>query len=279
MNAKLLANILHKQASQGCSPAAAIAVVWDILQQEQQTSQEIDLPFMGNDNNTQATMLAMMAKNIIELWPGLTLVEYARLLKKMSKGSVVLLGCALCYAVKPTPPAIKLCGALLDAEVYPNTDKEEMRCVFTSCECKGKYSEADIVAALQHYFPSVIITFDVQADKPWQNTGVHIKATEKAIINYQSGTWYISPSVPNCDAEGNYRYIAKTGYAMQYKPEGGLIGRIGTEVFWVGAHCETPPGAVGELQLCPNDDLDARYGCGLRDNSGSLKVSITVKDR
>lgn len=118
------------------------------------------------------------------------------------------------------------------------------------------------------------VTFEVFANKLWQNTGVKVTRGEKAVITHQSGTWNISPSVRGCGANGSNGYIAKPGYTMPGRPEGGLIGRVGNDVFWVGSKGETPDGVQGEVELCANDDLDGRYGAGFKDNGGSLIVEI-----
>lgn len=120
------------------------------------------------------------------------------------------------------------------------------------------------------------VTYQVHADRKWQKTGIKVTKLEKAVITYRDGSWNISPAVRGCGANGTGVYIAKPGYTMPGKPEGGLIGRIGSDVFWIGSRGETPAGLQGELELCVNDDLDGRYGAGFQDNSGSITVEIAL---
>lgn len=124
--------------------------------------------------------------------------------------------------------------------------------------------------------PRSNVSFEVYADKKWQKTGITVTEQEQAEVTYVSGSWNISPAVRNCDSDGNSRYIAKEGYTMPGKAEGGMIGRIGSSVFWIGKKGETPKGLKGELELCANDDLDGRYGKGFTDNSGSIVVKIDL---
>ncbi len=118
-------------------------------------------------------------------------------------------------------------------------------------------------------------TIEIFANQPWQRTGLTLTKAEKIKIEYQSGWWFISPTVNNCDGNGAGP-LGKPGYTMVGVREGSLIGRVGEQVFYVGNNGETPEGTEGELELCPNDDLEGRYGAGLRDNSGSLTVKLTL---
>ncbi|MDD2967493.1 MAG: hypothetical protein PHN64_08475 [Desulfovibrionaceae bacterium] len=261
VNSETLTEALRQQVRESKSPAEAVSAVLTSLQIASSTRRE----------NTQ-TPLSAVSQAVTAVWAAMSLVEYARLLRPYSQSAMELV-LALYAAIIPHPSAIEMCWALLDDHVYPQTGKEEMRSILNACG----YSDTDISQALNACFPdSKAITVEVQAGRAWQNTGACIGAGEKAIIEYQSGTWSISPAIPNCGASGSSSHIAKNGYAMPNKPEGGLIGRIGGTVFWAGKYGETPLGIVGELQLCPNDDLQGVYGAGLKDNSGSVKVKITV---
>lgn len=78
------------------------------------------------------------------------------------------------------------------------------------------------------------------------------------------------------DGRGNPVYIAKSGYTLPGASEGALIGRVGSAgtPFLIGDLAQIPAGQQGELQLCINDDLDGRYGVGLKDNQGALTVRV-----
>ena len=68
----------------------------------------------------------------------------------------------------------------------------------------------------------------------------------------------------------------KPGYLCLGAPEGSLVGRIGQNVFPLGSDSKTPEGMEGELELCINDDIDGRYGAGLKDNTGIIEFELTL---
>ncbi|WP_436858387.1 hypothetical protein [Citrobacter tructae] len=198
----------------------------------------------------------------------LSLLDYAKLLRPYSK-SVGELAEAIC---EMAADAAELVAVLLDGEVYPLASKDEIREALGRCG----YSSRDVDMAIRLNFA---VTFVVQANRPWQDTGITLEANEKAVIQYLSGWWFISPQLPRCDGNGGPRRISYPDYALPGYPEGGLVGRVNNQAFWVGNQCETPAGLTGKLALCPNDDLPGSYGVGLADNIGSLTVKISVKRR
>lgn len=119
-------------------------------------------------------------------------------------------------------------------------------------------------------------TVAVQANRPWQNTGVQLNGISPRLVRYVSGLWSASPAGGMVDGRGNPRYVAKAGYTLPGASEGALIGRVGDtgEPFLIGDLAEIPAGRRGELQLCINDDLNGRYGVGLQDNQGELTVRV-----
>lgn len=123
------------------------------------------------------------------------------------------------------------------------------------------------------------VLFEVHAALPWQKTGIILTPKEKAVIVYQSGTWSVSSDASGCDADGGYRRLKYSEYPVPGAAEGALVGRVGDQVFLAGLSSQTPENASGELQFCPNDDLLGIYGSGLSDNSGSIKVMITIVPR
>lgn len=119
-------------------------------------------------------------------------------------------------------------------------------------------------------------TVTVQANQPWQGTGVQLNGISAQLVRYVSGRWSASPAGGMVDGRGNPVYIAKSGYTLPGASEGALIGRVGSAgtPFLIGDLAQIPAGQQGELQLCINDDLDGRYGVGLQDNQGALTVRV-----
>ncbi len=118
--------------------------------------------------------------------------------------------------------------------------------------------------------------FLVQSKKAWQSTGITVNAGDT--ISYQAGEWTANPGDNNgnlYDADGNPSFInTLPGYAMPGQNMGMLVGRVGEITFAIGNSGSVPASVSGILELCINDDLDGRYGDGLTDNSGSVRVLI-----
>ncbi|WP_291287530.1 hypothetical protein [Flavobacterium sp.] len=116
---------------------------------------------------------------------------------------------------------------------------------------------------------------------PWLNTGVRLNEKRVATIKYVDGLWTANPNINNgqlYNSAGNPTFIeAKPGYALPGKNEGALVGKVGDTVFLIGLGASTPPGVVGTLELCINDDLKGLYGAGLTDNKGEVNVKISVE--
>ncbi|NWE22140.1 GMC family oxidoreductase [Pseudomonas sp. P7548] len=119
-------------------------------------------------------------------------------------------------------------------------------------------------------------TVQVQANQPWQGTGVQISGPSPRWVRYISGKWLASPVGGMVDGNGSPGLIAKPGYTLPGANEGALVGRVGSSgtPFLLGDKGAVPPGQSGELQLCINDDLEGRYGIGLADNQGALTVQV-----
>ena len=120
-------------------------------------------------------------------------------------------------------------------------------------------------------------TVQVQANQPWQGTGVQINGPSPRLVRYLSGHWFASPAGGMVDGNGSAGLTAKPGYTLPGANEGALIGRISSTgaPFLIGDLAQIPAGQQGELQLCINDDLEGRYGVGLADNQGALTVQVT----
>ncbi|MEE9927579.1 hypothetical protein [Microvirgula aerodenitrificans] len=165
--------------------------------------------------------------------------------------------------------ALDLGGILLNPNVYPQTGRPELSHALTG----AGFSPDETLLAANILYP---VQVTVLATQPWQSTGVQVTGTQTTSINYVSGNWYASPGTGNCTGTGDPRLIAKPGYTLPGAPEGALVGRIGGRVFLVGNAASAPQGAAGLLELCINDDLDGRYGMGLKDNRGSLLIKIST---
>lgn len=124
--------------------------------------------------------------------------------------------------------------------------------------------------------------FTVQAQLPWQPTGVSIPPGVAVTIAYQNGLWTADPetNLGNLyDAGGCPNVIVptdQTSYPITGVRMGALVGRVaGGAPFLIGAGPYTILSAAGgPLELCINDDLTGRYGAGLKDNRGSVTTFI-----
>lgn len=170
----------------------------------------------------------------------------------------------------PNMAAVDVGRVLLDAQAFPQLTSGDMG----SALIYAGFDQADSSAAVGQLY-SVKVTFNVQANQAWQNTGITVKAGDRVSITYQGGVWTANPYTGMVDANGNPGYIAKPGYTMQGAYEGALIGQVSGNVFLVGDNGTVPQGVAGPLLLCINDDLNDQYGCGLADNSGSVTMQIT----
>lgn len=165
--------------------------------------------------------------------------------------------------------AVSLGAVILNKNIFPDTAKARMNEILPYCG----YSDAEIAKAVKILYPAVVI---IDSRKPWQKTGVKIEADEIVSVK-ADGLWKISPQLGSTDANGSSWFIGKEGYAMPGKAEGALVGRLGSELMLIGKSKEILAGKTGELELCPNDDLESKYGAGLADNVGKMTVTITVR--
>ncbi|MGY4526846.1 GMC family oxidoreductase [Pseudomonas sp. TE21394] len=151
--------------------------------------------------------------------------------------------------------------------VFPTTGTANPTLTITALT----FQAADVVAS-----DLLKRTVQVQANQAWQGTGVQVNGQSWQLAVCTGGQWTANPATGMVGAAGNPGLIAKPGYTLPGQPEGALIGRIGNSgaPFLVGNQAQLPRGQQGELQLCINDDLDGRYGAGLRDNLGSLAVEV-----
>ncbi len=138
---------------------------------------------------------------------------------------------------------------------------------------------ADLLAATNPRAGSKAI---VQASLAWQAMPIHCDGKGVLQIAAQ-GSWTFNPGFGAVTAAGAGRLSTqgRSGYAFHGPGgrEGQLIGRIGNgQPFVVGANCSFQLGRadVGSLYLVINDDLGSKNGAGLRDNSGSLSVTLLL---
>lgn len=124
------------------------------------------------------------------------------------------------------------------------------------------------------YLASRGTLFDVQADQPWQDTGVQIQSGDRATIVQVDGAWteWESGQEPY-DANGNVDVGPQEGAELPSVAVGALIGRIGGDdgyLFPVGRWGVLVFPVQGTLYLAMNDH---RY----EDNAGFITVQIMVE--
>jgi hypothetical protein len=109
----------------------------------------------------------------------------------------------------------------------------------------------------------------------WMDTGLTLDGTGTVTIRAQ-GQWTANPANGLVDANGHPGLVAKPGYSLPGELEGLLVGKVGDNVFPIGADGAVPATLAGELFISINDDVNAQYGAGFPDNQGSLQIRITV---
>jgi hypothetical protein len=122
------------------------------------------------------------------------------------------------------------------------------------------------------------VTFNVHANRFWQETGVFLRSGRQVSITAR-GTWAFNPLQGTTGPSGDRRAIAKPGYPLPGAPEGALIGKVGkSAAFLVGDGATYRARESGELRMVINDDLEERYGTGLRNNAGTLQLTLHVSE-
>lgn len=124
------------------------------------------------------------------------------------------------------------------------------------------------------------IEFEVFADKGWQSTGVRLAPGDEVSIEYVSGTWTNwKGHTPTHDGNGPTAVyicadIIQADQCVEPIPDfpaGALVGRVGQQMLKIGNRLTTTVTSASNLELRINDGDE-----GLRDNSGSIVVRITV---
>jgi hypothetical protein len=120
------------------------------------------------------------------------------------------------------------------------------------------------------------VSFDVHADRSWQNTGIEITNKDVLDIAYISGSWTENTKdTPLSGPEGiKPSEDYPCGMPMSHKDTGynALIGRIGEgKPFKIGGTFQQTSADEGNLFLRMNDCDDH-----LTDNKGIITVNITI---
>ncbi len=145
------------------------------------------------------------------------------------------------------------------------------------------FDKPDLYQTYQEALLSVTnsVGITVFAKKGWIDTGIAVKQGDA--ITYQYGKWTADPktySGKRYGANGGApKMIAASGYALPGEAIGALVGKIGEyPAFLIGnGPTAIPANQSGILKLSINDDLKGKYGSGLKDNKGNLKVKIKIK--
>lgn len=123
-------------------------------------------------------------------------------------------------------------------------------------------------------------TTTINAHQGWQSTGVLVTSGMKISISVISGEWTYWPDAPQPynSGEGGKYICANVMPASQCVeplpdfPSGGLIGKIGNQIFGIGKGTTLLAEQLGTFYLRINDgDL------GLYDNVGELVIDINVQ--
>jgi hypothetical protein len=123
------------------------------------------------------------------------------------------------------------------------------------------------------------VSFEVFANRRWQNTGVELQPGDRILIEYVSGKWTgWEGTQPLHDANGpgdNYVCANAIPASQCIEPvpdyqTRALVGRVGSQILKVGNRLATTVSSAGNLELRMNDGDE-----GLHDNAGSIIVRIT----
>lgn len=112
--------------------------------------------------------------------------------------------------------------------------------------------------------------FDLPASQGWNSTGIHLRAGDTFQVAYLSGQ-IRDGAVAAADASGIAYVCSHAGCCepLPGVPRDALIGRIGSQVFYIGNGGQFSAPKTGTLELRLND-CDA----GLYDNQGALRLLI-----
>ena len=116
---------------------------------------------------------------------------------------------------------------------------------------------------------SAAVSYEVFANREWQDTGVKVRPGKTLTVLYTSGLWspWVSGSYDGIGSGGDPKCSCNVIMGISHAA---LIGKIGDNApFLVGNSFKQTMGEAGDLFLGINDTQ-------LGDNSGSLKVEIIL---
>jgi len=201
---------------------------------------------------------------------GITPLQLGRLLRNQFQDLADDVGTGLTIGF-PELTALAVGIILLDPGVYPLLTSAQM---LKTLQDAGFSPGAAQSAVNQLY--NLPVTFTVQANLKWQDSGVIVFAKDQVTVRWLSGLWTADPHTSMYTSYGDPNYPdAKPGYTLPGSRVGALIGKVNDQVFLIGESGTVPPALYGHLQLCINDDLNGIYGPGFSDNVGSVTVEIT----
>lgn len=230
------------------------------------------LSFLINMRQTKGLSSEQWQAEIAEIYANYDPIELAKTLKDVLNFDAKEIADSL-KNIDVQYKAITVGGILLHDEIYPDTSRENM-----TATLEETFSDENIEKAIQILYPT---TIRVLASIPWNDTGITIEQDEYVEIEYLSGRWSVNPQWGTCNADGNRSYIAKPGYLLPRGSEGCLVAKIESSsntIRKIGLKFSLPK-VEGRLYLGANDDINALYGVGYKDNAGEIQVVVKKKLR
>lgn len=230
------------------------------------------LSFLINMRQTKGLSSEQWQAEIAEIYANYDPIELAKTLKDVLNFDAKEIADSL-KNIDVQYKAITVGGILLHDEIYPDTSRENM-----TATLEETFSDENIEKAIQILYPT---TIRVLASIPWNDTGITIEQDEYVEIEYLSGRWSVNPQWGTCNADGNRSYIAKPGYLLPGGSEGCLVAKIESSsntIRKIGLKFSLPK-VEGRLYLGANDDINALYGVGYKDNAGEIQVVVKKKLR
>jgi len=115
-----------------------------------------------------------------------------------------------------------------------------------------------------------IATVSVDAQKPWVDTGVDLKAGEALTIS-ANGRWTNGGNPPYFAGPDGFAGVTLPEATLNSASFAALIGKVGDQVFFVGSAYRGTSPAAGRLYLQINDIANANC---FADNSGKMDVEV-----
>ena len=120
----------------------------------------------------------------------------------------------------------------------------------------------------------ITFTINVNASNGWKGTGIEVREGDILRMDWYAGTWRGDVGMTNCPKHGPAgptcdAYTAPAGYPLPGVVEDSLIGKIGSDVFFVGEQIRKIAKTSGILHLTINDT-------GHHDNDGVITMRASV---